>query len=266
MKTLRIIFLSLSALLFAGSVAGLADGIKHDNMEQVVNYTAFALLSLAAPAVADPNFKRSLVGFMGGGLSRVEEHLISWLERSGKVDNNTAAQYRSGRLRLVSAFFYLRYKITGLSGIQEILNAQSTKETGITNLHQGKLDKGVNACIDRILVGYATHASTTDPKEMTGYDSVVTGWPAGLANGHIHVKVDGAMAQDPIPLALCGSQADSTVSRGKLDSFQLNTPIVLEEQKQITLELDLPVASFGSNQHHVEIFLLGTKTRQRSDF
>lgn len=264
MKTLRILCLSFAALLFAGSVLAVADGVKKDNMEQVVNATALGFLAMAVPAVADRNvYKRTVAGFMGGGLSRDEETLLAFLEQSGNVDQNTLGAYRSGKLRFVDANYYLRKLISDLSGVQPMMDERLNKATGITNIHQGKLTKGENAVISQILVGYATDAAIVDPINKT-YDSVVSSWPTGLANGHLIIKQDGAMVCDPIPLALCGSQADATSARGMVDSKKLRTPFILEEEKQIVIELDLPLASFAANEHMVEIFLLGSKTRVRT--
>lgn len=264
MKTLRILCLSFAALLFAGSVLAVADGIKKDNMEQVVNATTLTFLSMAVPAVADRNvYKRTIAGFMGGGLSRDEQTLLAFLEQSGYVDGNTAAAYRTGKVRFTDANYYVRKLITGLNGVQPIMDERLNKATGITNIHQGKLTKGENAVISQILLGYATDAAIVDPINKT-YDSVVSLWPTGLANGHIIIEQDGAPVSDPIPMSLCGSQADATSSRGMVDSKQLRTPFILEEEKQIVIKLDFPLASFAANQHMVEIFLLGSKTRVRT--
>ena len=264
MKTLRILFLSFAALTFVGASITLADGLKKGNVEQTAQSTAVVFLSLAAPAVAKSEMSEVL-GFMAGGLTRAEEHLLAYMQSIGKVDPVTAADYRSGKLRFVNFFGHIRKTISDLSGIQPILDERDNKATGLTNLHQGKLNKGENAVVDRIVIGYATHATETDPKKVNAYDSTISNFPAGLRNGELIIKLDGNRLQDPIPVALCGSQSDSMYGFGKLDSIQLNTPIVLEEQKQIVIELDLPVASFTANEHHVEIFLLGSKTKVRSN-
>lgn len=264
MKTLRILCLSFAALLFAGSVLAVADGIKKDNMEQVVNATTLTFLSMAVPAVADRNvYKRTIAGFMGGGLSRDEQTLLAFLEQSGNVDQNTLQAYKLGKLRFVDANYHVRKLISGLSGNQAIMDERLNKAIGITNIHQGKLTKGENAVISQILLGYATDAAVVDPANKV-YDSVVTGWPTGLANGNLIIKQDGSMVCDPIPLALCGSQADATSGRGMVDGKQLRTPIILEEEKQIVIEIEFAQASFAANQHMVEIFLLGSKTRVRT--
>lgn len=264
MKNLRIAFLSIALLTFIGAGASTFDSLQKGNTEQAANSVAVAFLALAAPAVAKSELS-NVLGFMAGGITRGEQHLLDWLKESGRVDLNTYNDYMTGKLRLINAEFYVRKIITSLSGIQPIWDERTNKATGISNLHQARLDKGVNAVITNILVGYVTHATEVDPKALNGYDSTISNFPAGLRNGHVIVKQDGTILQDPIPVSRCGSQADSTASQGKVDSFELKTPIILEEQKQIVVELDLPVASFASNQHHVELFLLGSKTRVRSN-
>lgn len=263
MKSLRIIFLSLAAVFFVGGAVSFAESLKANDMEKATSSVVLCSLALAAPAVAVAKGATGVLGFMGGGLSRSENHLINFLESKG-VDRQTLIDYRSEKLRLISAYTYIRKTISDLSGIQVIFDQRDNEVTGITNLHQAKLQKGVNMVVERILIGYGTDAAITDPKLIKAYDSVVSNFPAGLRNGHLIIKQDGSIVQDPIPVCLCGSQADSQAGAGKFDSFQLQTPFVLEEQKQITIELDLPAASFGTNEHHVEIFLLGSKTRVRS--
>lgn len=264
-KGLRVACLTLSCVLFAGSVGVIANGISNDNMEQVMDATPLAFLSLATIAAAEPNLKK--VMHLAGFLSPSGQYLIEWLEKSGKLSSDTLSKYKSGKLRLVNADFYIAYQISSASaGITIIMNESTTKATGITNIDKGRLPIGVNAAIDRILIGYVTHASETDPKALANYDSVVSSWPAGLVNGYLHIKVDGQLVQDPIPTELCGSMADTQAGRGQYESYQLKNPIILPDDKQISLELDLPVASFASNKHHVKVWMLGSKTKQKSDY
>jgi hypothetical protein len=263
MKTLRILMFGLAAVLFTTNSVACVKFVKEGKTEQAVQSFFIVAVAIAVPAAASKQL--NIAGIMGGGLTRAEEHLLAFLTASNKVDPVTARDYQEGRLRFVNFAGYIRKDITAASaGITIILDERDVRATGLCNIHQGKLAKGVNAVVDRILIGYGTSASVTDPKQLNAYDSTVSNFPAGLRSGELIVKQDGAIMQDPIPVALCGSQADSMYSVGKFDSVTLNTPIVLEEQRQISIELDLPVASFGTNNHHVEIFLLGSKTKVRS--
>lgn len=261
---LRVACLAFSLMVFAGSVAAIADGISNDNMEQVMNYAPVSLLSLAAPVIASRNVKKSMN--FAGFLSPTAAYLLEILEKTNKIDQNTASRYRSGQIRMVNADFYIAKLITGLSGIQVIMDETTTKQTGVCNIDKGKLPKGVNAAIDTIFIGYDTDSSITDVKEFNNWDSVVSSWPAGLVNGHLHVKVDGQMVCDPIPVELTGSMADSQAGRGKYEGYTVKTPIFLPEDQQITMELDLPEASFGSNQHAVKVWMIGSKTKNKSGY
>jgi hypothetical protein len=264
-NALRIVFLAVAALMFGASVYSAIDGVKTGNMEQVIGATAVGAVSLAAPAVADPNVKRQLMkaGFMGGGLSRDEQTLIAFLETSSYVDANTLAAYKNQKVRFVDANYFFRVDITGKKkGQFDLVNETLAKANGITNVHAGRLNKGENAVISQILIGYATDAAIVDSANLV-YDSVVTSWPTGLANGTLHIKQDGAYLIDPLPIALCGTQADSTASRGTIDSKQLRTPFVLEEEKQITIAVEA-AQDMPANKHHIEVWLLGSKTRVRN--
>jgi hypothetical protein len=261
---LRTAFLVVSAAMFVCSAYAIADGIADDNMEQVMNATPLALLSIASPVVAAKNVKFGLRAM--GFLSPTADFLLQVLSKTQKVDQNTLQKYQRGELRLVNADFYMAFLITSLSGIQVIMDESTTKATGVTNIDKGRLPKGVNAAIDTIFVGYDTDASITDVKEFNNYDSVVSSWPAGLVNGHLHIKVDGQLVSDPIPLELCGSMADSQAGRGKFEGYALKTPIFLPEDQQITMEVDLPEASFGSNQHAIKVWMLGSKTKNKSGY
>lgn len=262
MKTLRILFVSFSLVFLAGSVAAVADGIRHNNMDQVMKATPLVFVAFAAPAVANAHSKKSLAFI---GLTRDEETLYAFLA-GGKADPTTLSKYRDGSVRFVDAMYYFRKLINGLNGVQPIVDERLNKATGITNIHQGKLQKGENAVISQVIIAYATTTTGSgiqDPINVV-YDSVVTGWPTGLANGHLLISQDGAPLCDPIPASLCGSQADSTAARGMVDSRTLRTPFVLEEEKQIKIEFDFPLNSFAANNHFIEIMLLGSKTRVRS--
>jgi hypothetical protein len=267
MKTLRILMFGLAAVLFTTNSVACVKFVQEGKTEQAAQSFFIVAVAIAVPAAASKQL--NIAGVMGGGLTRAEEHLLAFLSASNKVDPVTAENYRQGKLRFVNFAGYIRKSISAASaGITVILDERDVRATGLCNIHQGKLGKGINAVVDRILVGYATTTTAsgiTDPKATNLYDSVISNFPAGLRSGELIVKQDGAIMQDPIPVSLCGSQADSMYSVGKLDSVQLNTPIVLEEQRQISIELDLPVASFGTNNHFVEIFLLGSKTKIRSD-
>jgi hypothetical protein len=266
---LRVACLVFALLLSVGTISAVANGIANDNMEQVMENTPLAFLSLATAGVSARGIDaRSIRKSMSaaGFLTSTAQFLLEVLEKTNKVDQNTAANYRAGKLRMVNADFYIAKLISDLSGIQLIMDETTTKQTGVCNIDKGKLPKGVNAAIDRIFIGYDTDASITDVKELNNWDSVVSSWPAGLVNGHLHVKVDGQLVSDPIPMELCGSMADSTAGRGKYEGYSLNTPIFLPEDQQITLEVDLPEASFASNEHAIKVWLLGSKTKNKSGY
>ncbi len=264
MKTFRTLFLAVAFLSLVGSVVSFADAVKKENTEQAMNSVVLGSLAIAAPAVAGKE-AFSALGMNGGfSLTRVEQHLLAYLQSVGQVSGQTYQDYITGKLKFINANFYVRKLITGLSGTQVILDQRDVAKTGLTNLDRGKLEQGVNAAIDRIMIGYATDAAIVDPINIKAYDSTVSNFPAGLRSAELILKQNGERLQDPIPATLCGSQQDSFMAVGKVDSYQLNTPIVLAENKQIVIELDLPIASFAANQHFVEIFLFGSKTKVRA--
>jgi hypothetical protein len=247
---------SLVALVAAGTLFAYhaATGSAEAEKFGTVAVLSFASLGLAVM----PRTTYSL----GLQMSRAEETLLDFLKR--KSDPNVFAKYNAGQLRFRDYNIYRAIQVDGLNGIQKIWDTTVAKSTGITNVDYGKLEKDVHMCVDRILIQYVnTGGAGTDPKAVAAFDGVVTGWPAGLANAELYIDQDNNPLISQLPVALCGSQADSQTAVGYWDAYRLTTPFVLEGDKPFEVRIDFPAALSASNTEFLKIMLLGVATRKR---
>lgn len=255
---LKSIFCIASLIMFIGATVLSVDASAVGQSKKSNEYGAVALLSLVGAGIAAaPKVSFSL----GLQFSRTEETLLEFLKNS---DPSIYDKYGKGQLRFRDYALYKALMIDGFSGIQKIWDSGTSKATGITNVDRAKLDKDVHVCVDRILIQYVnTGGAGTDPKAVTGYDGVVTSWPAGLANGEVNIYQDGNPLLAGHPATLCGSQADSVYAVGFADAYRLSTPFILVGDKDFEITIDFPAAIAPSNTDAMRIFLLGVGTRKR---
>jgi hypothetical protein len=254
MKLTRI-FCILSLITFIGATAFSVDAAVSGHKS---NAYSVALVSLVAAAVAAAPKQSFSLGLQ---FSRTEETLLAYLQNS---DQAIYEKYGKGQLRFRDYALYKALFIDGFSGIQKIWDSSTSKATGITNVDRAKLDKDVHVCVDRILIQYVnTGGAGVDPKAVTGYDGVVTSWPAGLANGELNIYQDGNPLLSGHPCTLCGSQADSVYAVGFADAYRLSTPFVLVGDKDFEVTIDFPASVAPSNTDAMRIFFLGVGTRKR---
>lgn len=258
MKSLRsfsIIFFLASAIAFMGMAANatIAD-------EPSIEYGVLAVLSLSAVAIAAaPKATFSL----GLQMNRTEETLLEWLKNSGQ-DPDAFNKFAAGKLRFRDYSLYRAILVDGFSGRKKIWDATISEAVGVTNVDRAKLDKDVHVCVDRILIQYINSGgATTTPETIQGYDAVVTGWPAGLSNGEIHITQDGNPVLTKLMAGLCGSQADSQYGVGYADAYMLRTPFVLQGDKVFEVEIDFASQIAGANTDFIKVILMGTGTRRR---
>lgn len=197
--------------------------------------------------------------------SRVEQALLDFLQSSGKADSTTQAAAASGKLRFDERIDYRRIDAGGLSGKQVIVDETVSKKVGECSIHEGYLPKFVNAAYDKVRVAFkrgATVAAAAD----AAYSSDIQTFDPALRNGVLIIKQDGNPKLE-IPICMCGSGADSDKATGKDDAYELKNPIILEENKLITWEIEfangLTVDNTATDSHNVEVLLMGVATRQR---
>jgi len=194
--------------------------------------------------------------------TRAEETLLEHLVNKG--DNAAKANFATGRLRFKDYVLYRSLLVDGFSGIQRVWDNTIARATGVTNVDRSKLDKDVHVCISRIAIQYVnTGGAGTNPAAVSGYDGVVTSWPAGLQNAEISIYQDSNPLIERHPVNTCGSQADSQFGVGQADAYALQTPFVLEGDVPFEVRIDFPDALAAANTEFIKVMLIGVGTRKR---
>lgn len=256
MKKIALIF---SLLFFVGSIATATVAAVRGNLEVAEQSATAAVFALASAGFAAlPKTTYSL----GLQWTRTEETLLEHLTMKGDV--RAKANFAEGRLRFRDYVLYRSLLVDGFSGIQRVWDNTIARATGVTNVDRAKLDKDVHVCIDRIAIQYInTGGAGTDPAAVSGYDGVVTTWPAGLQNAEISIYQDSNPLIERHPTNTCGSQADSQFGVGQADSYALKTPFVLEGDVPFEVRIDFPAALSAANTEFIKIILIGVGTRKR---
>ena len=246
------------AVFVLTAIVAVSAGVEgHKNVAEkagVMSVVAFA----GAGFAATPKMKEGL----GLQWTRTEETLLEYLAQ--KSDPDAKRKFMDGRLRFVDKVLYRAIQIDGFAGIQKIWDNTVSKAAGTTNVDKAKLDKDVHVCIDSILVeAINTGGSGTTPV-LAGYDSVVTGWGAGLACAEITILQDDNVILLDHPVYTCGSPADSQFGKGFGDSYKLKTPFIIEGDKTFEVRMNFPADPGGAtNTDFMRLSLLGVGTRKR---
>lgn len=255
MKKLILIF---SLLFFVGSIAAATVHTVKGNTEAAKQAGAVALFAFASAGMAVVPKTNYTLGLQW---SRTEETLIQHLISKG--DTQAGNKFAAGQLRFQDKTIYRAVQIDGFLGIQRVWDNTVARSTGITNVDRAKLDKDVHFCVDRIAIQYANLITVTNPADVAGYTPVVGSWPAGLVNAEISITQDSNPLIERHPTAVCGSGALSQWGFGRIDSFMLQTPFVLEGDIPFEVRVDFPTAIAAANNDFLKIILLGVATRKR---
>lgn len=253
------IVLIVSLLFFVGSIATVAAASIKGNTElaqKAAGTTALALVSAGVALAPKTNYT------LGLQWNRVEETLLEHLQMKG--DQQAKTKFASGQLRFRDYVLYRSLLVDGFSGIQRVWDNTIARATGVTNVDRAKLDKDVHVCIGKIAIQYVnTGGAGTNPAAVSGYDGVVTSWPAGLQNAEISIYQDSNPLIERHPVNTCGSQADSQFGVGSADSYSLSTPFVLEGDVPFEVRIDFPDALAAANTEFIKVMLIGVGTRKR---
>lgn len=256
MKKIILIF---SLLFFVGSIATVTVAAVNHDTELAQDATGGMVLSLLSAGLAAAPKQTIALGFQW---TRTEETLIQHLTLKG--DAQASLKFNRGELRFRDYVLYRALLVDGFSGIQRVWDNTIARATGITNVDRAKLDKDVHVCVDRIAIQYVnTGGAGTDPAAVSGYDGVVTSWPAGLQNAEISIYQDSNPLLERHPANTCGSQADSQFGVGSADSYALKTPFVLEGDIPFEVRIDFPNALSAANTEFIKVMLIGVGTRKR---
>lgn len=264
----KCLVLVLFTVFSVGAIGSVVEFHKADNttgIEQVYHTNEgyrFSVISLAALLIPATAALR-MSGTIGFQWTRTEETLINYL-KGDKASGDVAAKYATGQLRFRDRILYRAILADGFTGIQKVWDSTVSKSVGVTNVDRAKLDKDEVFCFDTILVGYVNSGGAgTDPSALAGYDYVLTSWPAALRNAEITILQDNNILLEDLPVAACGSQADSTFGLGRAEGYLLKNPQILEGDKNFEVRINFPGTISVANTDFIRVDLYGMATRKR---
>ena len=93
----------------------------------------------------------------------IKETIEFFMSKMPNLDQQTQADVRSGKKEFHEADFYIRKKLGGGTGIQDLIKETDSLAASITNIDKAKLYKGQDLLLFGIGMAYAYSAATTTP-------------------------------------------------------------------------------------------------------
>lgn len=154
------------------------------------------------------------------------------LQRAIKVlgarQRQTSQIARPQATKLVDKTYYLNVKVDGMSGINELVDANTKKVVGITNFDGNLLNSGRDVVIDAIRVQFTTKGLKIESADWQSRDTL----PAELQNADLRLIQTNDMLID-LPL--------TDVQNFKTEDFRpIATTPLLRAKEEFKLELEFP--------------------------
>lgn len=217
-----------------------------------------AFVSIVPAIVRDPLNGQEVPVF-----TRAQKALFDYLRTKGP--NVTYDAVLKGQITFDPISYFIRANITSLNGQQKILNSATVKTLGVTNFYNsGYLPAFYNFCFDKIAVRYALVAAANAAVYNTAaYSSVLSSMDPALRCADLIIYQNKNTILET-PIADFGSQAAITGGGVRnFDGGDLDQPRILEENKQVEIAVNLPLAmnTAANNTAMVEIMLMGVQAR-----
>jgi hypothetical protein len=264
-KNFLILFsIGLIASLFIGSPllgAVSAVGFVYTNAKSFIS--DFAFLTLVPGIMRDPQ-----TGNEVPPMTRAEKALFDQLITLGRANPVTLAAINDGGISFDPISYYIRYTLTGLSGTQTFLNAQTTRIVGTTNFNNGAtLPQYYNFCFDRIAVrAFATNTAETAVNATSGYSSVMASMDPAIRNGELIIRSNrNIIVETPITDFLCEALVTGGGARENAGGI-LEKPRFFLELLQIEAQIALAgtVSSTANTTTVLEVIFSGVQARLKA--
>ena len=166
----------------------------------------------------------------------------------------------SGDIRVQDSTVYVRKQISA-GNVTKLVDGNTRKLVGITNIDGNKLEDQRNQLISAISIKYGTHSTITDAGSI---DYLSTDIPAALRNAELVIRQGNRTAVSlPISSLIAGKNASP--SNVEADRFQLLVMALIVEAQPFTVDLEFPEgADFGVNNHFVEVNFYGAETSKKA--
>ncbi len=191
--------------------------------------------------------------------------------KKGQFPKQTQLDMREGKVRFMDADRAHCAEITSAGGTYDLLKSTNDKLVGVSDFDSNKLDAGVNVGVGRIKLAYGTVSSvtyTTLEKQIANasFSSKVADFPTQLLRAKLNVKQDGKVLCS-LPVERFTHAVGSTKVQGEEDVLHLSTPIILTEQKPVSIQLefnsDAGIEAIADTAQLVQVRFMGTETASK---
>lgn len=188
------------------------------------------------------------------------------LAKQSLFTKQTQMDLASKKLRFMDADVMHACDITEAGGIFDLLRTTNDKQVGLSDFDSNRLDNGQNVCVGRLRFAIAK-APKSDGKtaDKVVYSTDFKDFPAELLNAKLMIKQDSKILCS-LPVERFTTKAGSTKVQGEEDVLHLGTPIILVEQKPISVQLEFNPTSginAGTDNVFVQVRFIGTQTSSK---
>ncbi len=188
------------------------------------------------------------------------------LDKKNMFPKQTLADLEAGRIRFIDSDTTHCAEVSEAGGIYDLLRTTNDKTVGISDFDSNKLEAGVNVAVDRIKLSYGKDAAANNtPANKISFSSKASVFPVDLLRAKLIIKQDNKTLLR-LPVERFTHAADSALTQGEEDVLHLGSPLLLIEQKPVSIQLEFnPDAGItaGTDDHFVQIRLIGTETSAR---
>lgn len=158
---------------------------------------------------------------------------------------------------------FIKFNITGASGIVDLIDTTTRKVTGISNFDENRLKEGRAFVFDKIALNYGTHATSAAAAAAIEYNVVA---PAALQNADLVINQDGR----EVFRMQVRSLSNIETGQASADEYtQLRTLRHLVDAREIKLQLHFPpgvaMAVSGTINNYVYLRLNGVQTTKKTN-
>jgi hypothetical protein len=181
------------------------------------------------------------------------------------IDNNLAEAISKNQIQFEDAEFYLKKNIKGLSGYQKLADETTDKKDGTINFDKSKLPPKEGLILQGIAVNFVSHSSITDPALVPTMTPVLSYTDPAVANADLVIKQEGrTLFTRNIARLMQQAKGDDPQGSGRC-LFELANYRYIKPDVTIEIALQFPSGQTVNNsaQQHIEVVLLGTKTRMK---
>lgn len=210
-------------------------------------------------------------------LKSINETLEYFMKKMLILDQQTQADIKSGKKEFHAADFYIRKKLGGGTGIQDIIKETDSLAAAVTNIDKAKLYKGQDLLLTSIGLAYAYSASTTtvDTQDyssniykindvvaddvMTAVGVPVRYIPVGICNAEFSMSAGGNLIyKSRVRKFLSEATAGYAAEANDENCVLLQVPKLVQAEKLLKMQLEFGAnAAALSNNHFIEVRLQG---------